>query len=946
IYCWEHNQHIIGIVVARIDLDRSLYKLLNNRVGLGETGETLIVNEDVLVLSQLRWYDNAPLNLHISAEPAINAANGKTGLTISADYRGEVVLAAYTYIPKTAWGFVCKQDLYELNAPIRDLIRNFAILFIISVLVVVLSVFWVIKRILRPIVNMNIAAKKIKNGDYTTRVAVCSRDEFATLANSINEMTASTESRIITQKGVADISETMIGQSSMQEFGSELLKELMGITGAHMSAFYILNEVSSEYEPFASVGANEELLKPFNVQNPEGEIGNALSKKSIYYLRNIPEDTIFKYKTFAGDAIPREIITIPVLANNIVVALISLVNIQKFSEECYDILKQSWAAINTSYSNLMASERTRVFAESLTRSNQQLEAQKEELQDQSEELQDQADELQQTSEELQEQNLELEAQRNHVEAANKLKSEFLSNMSHELRTPLNSIMALSRVLTMQAKDKLNDEENNYLEIIERNGKNLLTLINDILDLSKIEAGRMDVLPEFISIGSLLQIIKENMTTLSEERDLNLTLSIPDNLPQVETDESKLQQILTNIIGNAVKFTEKGSVDISVKHDQENIFIEVKDTGIGISKEMLPNIFDEFRQADGTSSRQFGGTGLGLAIANKMTEILGGNIKVKSKPGVGSVFTITIPIRWYSDKLNDDTNSSKIIRVQNAENKIPDLHDDLKIVKAVSETRILLVEDNPDAIIQLRAILEKEGYLIDVAGGGQQALDYLQHTIPDGVILDLMMPDIDGFEVLQKIKSNKKTKNIAVLILTAKDLNKEELEKLCSNNIQQLIHKGDVDIEGLLNKVQQMLENQPVLKSHIETSNLKPETSNLKPNVLIEEENLDNMTTIKAILKDKCNIYEAVDGEEGLKTAQSQLPDLILLDMALPKLSGGEVIKVLKENNKTKNIPVIAVTAQAMSGDNEKFIKAGCDGYIPKPIDQEALLAEIWRLLKK
>jgi len=491
-----------------------------------------------------------------------------------------------------------------------------------------------------------------------------------------------------------------------------------------------------------------------------------------------------------------------------------MVNIQKFSEESYDILKQSWAVINTSYSNLMANERTRIFSESLARSNQQLEAQKEELQDQ-------AEEIQQTSEELQEQNIELEAQRNQVEAANKLKSEFLSNMSHELRTPLNSIMALSRVLMTQAKDKLNDEENNYLEIVERNGKHLLSLINDILNLSKIEAGKMDIMPEFVSVGPLLQIIRENMLTLSEERGLNFTLSIPDNLPQVETDESKLHQILTNIIGNAVKFTQQGSVDILVNNDKENIFIEVKDSGIGISKEALPHIFDEFRQVDGSASRQYEGTGLGLAIANKITKILGGIINVKSKPGVGSVFTITIPIRWYLDKLTDDANSSKIISAQTTENKIPELNDDLKTLKPVSETRILLVEDNPDAIIQLQAILEKEGYIIDVAGGGQQAIDYLKHTIPDGVILDLMMPDIDGFEVLQKIKSNKKTKNIAVLILTAKDLNKEELKKLRSNNIQQLIHKGDVDIDGLLNKVQLMLGNQAVLKSHIETSNPKP-----------------------------------------------------------------------------------------------------------------------------
>ena len=232
-----------------------------------------------------------------------------------------------------------------------------------------------------------------------------------------------------------------------------------------------------------------------------------------------------------------------------------------------------------------------------------------------------------------------------VEEANRLKSEFLSNMSHELRTPLNSIMALSNVLITHAKNKLDDDENNYLQVIERNGKRLLVLINSILDLSKIEAGKMDVSHEFTSIGNLLLIIKENMQTIADKKELVLTLSIPDNLPQIDTDESKLHQVLLNMVSNAIKFTEEGEVSISANYDTNNVFIEIKDTGIGISKEMLPNIFDEFRQVDGTSTRQYEGTGLGLAIANKLVKLLSGNIEVKSELNEGSVFTITIPIKW-------------------------------------------------------------------------------------------------------------------------------------------------------------------------------------------------------------------------------------------------------------------------------------------------------------
>lgn len=1187
ILCLKHSNHIIGIMVVRINLENTLYKLLLNKVGLGETGETLIVNKDLIALNELRSQKDAVLNLKINAEPAVEAASGKTGITKTLDYQGKEVLAAYTYIPQMGWGFISKQDLSELNIPIRALVLTLLILFIISALIIVILVFWLSEKISKPIVDLDIAANKIRGGDYSVRTVVDSKDELASLANSINEMTASIESRIYTQKGVADISDTMIGQSSIQQFGSELLKQLMKITDANMSTFYILNEATKQYEHFSSVGVNEKLLSPFSAENPEGEVGNAISRKRIYYLRDIPENTIFNYKTSAGNAIPREIITIPILVDDNVVAIISLVNIHSFSKECYDILKQSWSGINVSYSNLMASERTQIFAEQLSQSNQQLEVQTEELQDQAEELQEQAEELQRSTIELQEQNIELENQKKQVEGADRLKSEFLSNMSHELRTPLNSIMALSRVLIMQAKDKLNDEENNYLEIVERNGKRLLSLINNILDLSKIESGKMDVEPKHTSIGALLQLIKENIQTLSEEKDIALNLNIPNNLSSVETDEARLHQVLLNVVSNAVKFTKEGAVDITVNQDSQNVYIEVKDSGIGISQEVLPHIFDEFRQADGTSSRQYEGTGLGLAIAYKLTQALGGIISVKSKLGEGSVFTISIPIKWHEDEfstkditiktrdlqtdkkiilvvdddpetvknisnhlkefgfktigttsgrealklaekyqpfaitldvimpemdgwevlqelknnlftkdipviivsISDDKDTgfalgavgyinkpvekkllvseiyklhalpdtvmivddneferehmSKIIEAENIntilakggteciellKNKIPDIlvldlmmpdmngfkvlekirknaktkdlpvivvtakdltkedkenlsgkissiitksdatqQDLFKEIQRIlaeleksrkmnipkrdgSKNNILIVEDNPDAIIQIKAVLENENYKVDIAGGGQEALDYLQHSIPDGIILDLMMPDIDGFDVLNKIRNTQETKNIPVLILTAKDLTKEDLSKLSSNNIQQLIHKGDVNIEGLLLKVSLMLGIEP-RSSKFEVSNInekeeifKPQTSNLNPTVLIVEDNPDNMTTIKAILKNKYAIAEAVDGEEGLRMSISLLPDLILLDMSLPRMDGEKVTRLLKENNETKNIPIIAVTAQAMKGDSERFIEAGCNGYIPKPIDPVELLTEISKLL--
>ncbi len=296
-----------------------------------------------------------------------------------------------------------------------------------------------------------------------------------------------------------------------------------------------------------------------------------------------------------------------------------------------------------------------------------------------------------------------------------------------------------------------------------------------------------------------------------------------------------------------------------------------------------------------------------------------------------------------------------------ENTIFTPDGDHNMGKDISETRILIVEDNPEAIIQIKTILENEGYIIDVANGGRKALEYVKETVPDGIILDLMMPEVDGFEVLEKIRSTEKTKNIPVLILTARDLTKNDYKRISFSTITQMTNKGDVDMDGLINKVKQMLGNEPQAVNKEEGIKVQKRDVNPDghrdpgadghrdreadlPNVLIVEDNPDNMITIKAIIKDKYNIIEAVDGAEGLKMALLKMPDIILLDMALPKMSGEEILQILKSNSETKSIPIIAVTAQTMKGDKEKLLEAGCDGYIPKPIDPEALVGEMDGLL--
>jgi CheY-like chemotaxis protein len=611
-------------------------------------------------------------------------------------------------------------------------------------------------------------------------------------------------------------------------------------------------------------------------------------------------------------------------------------------------------------------------------------------------------------------------------------------------------MALSRVLISQAAQKLSADEVNYLKIIERNGKNLLFLINDILDLAKIEAGRISLRPIRFSIGATLESILERLAPIAEEKDLTITRQIDADLPPIESDEIRVHQILQNLIGNAVKFTLQGGVTVRARCDGERVHISVSDTGIGIPEAELPHIFEEFKQVDGTSARAFDGTGLGLAIAYKSARLIRGDLTVQSTVGSGSTFSLTLPVRWGEPlpatvsavasprlpvarpasartvlivddepeasamlatflssegyhaisaasgeealrmveahrphailldvimpemdgwevlqqlKAGPDTRGIPVIIISKVEGRETGfamgaisyvqkpvsrqaLMSEIRKIEAGAALtatvaangqgagrRILVVEDNEVAMAQVKHVLEMAGYLVDTAQGGQEALDYIRHTIPDAIVLDLMMPEMDGFEVLDTIHSQEAASRVPVLVLTAKDLTLEEFKRLKGKNIKQLVQKGDVARERLLSKIRVMLDGN-------DTPGGKRERGGTTPSILVVEDHSDSLLAIRAVLGDRYLVLEATDGEKGLEMALSGVPDLILLDISLPKMDGLSVVRRIKADESARRIPVIALTASAMKGDREKILSAGCDDYIAKPVDAEALVQRI------
>ena len=500
-----------------------------------------------------------------------------------------------------------------------------------------------------------------------------------------------------------------------------------------------------------------------------------------------------------GDFKPREIITIPLLSDHETTAVLSLASIRGYDAGAIRLVKDVLGTLTARMNGVLAYRQIQELAERLDHQNRELESQKQELVAQTEELQAQSEELQAQTEELRAQTEELERQRLRVEEADRLKSEFLSNMSHELRTPLNSVLALTQLMIARGTGKDAAQEAEYLQVIERNGRHLLYLINDILDIARIESGRVQLTLTEIDPGETCARALETVRPLAAERGLELKSDCGD-LPRIFTDEDKLQQILINLLSNAVKFTDQGEIELAVEAVGDRVRFVVRDSGVGIAPEVLPYIFDKFRQADGSSTRRFEGTGLGLAICRSLAKILGGEITVESLVGRGSTFTLTLPQTCPEPQETADAapvpRSSPGTALVQPRPAPPAAQGEPPL--------ILVVEDNPVAALQIRTVIEEQGYAVQAVSSGAEALAALPQVRPDLIILDLMMPEVDGFQVLEQLRAMPATAAIPVLVLTARELTPEDRARLAHHHIRQFVQKGSLNREELAACVRRLL----------------------------------------------------------------------------------------------------------------------------------------------
>lgn len=536
---------------------------------------------------------------------------------------------------------------------------------------------------------------------------------------------------------------------------------------------------------------------------------------------------------------------------------------------------------------------------------------------------------------IEERTAELSAANAELARAARLKDEFLASMSHELRTPLNAILGMSEGLLEEVGGPITDKQRKSLHSIEESGRHLLSLINDILDVSKIEAGKMQLEIEPVSAKTICQASLRLIKQSAYEKQLKVSSHFDSSVDTIQADERRLKQILVNMLSNAVKFTpENGKIGLEMVGNAEEqvIHFTVWDTGIGISPEQLPKLFKPFIQLDSRLSRHYSGTGLGLVLIQRMAEMHGGSVSIESQVGQGSRFTVSLP--WHIEQSNKPFFGSTLNPEYQLKNSNLNIH------------RVLIIEDSSIVADQYRRYLNEFGVKEVVHLCTVTSLKEIVEFDPDVIILDIFLPDIPGWHILTQLKAETQTQNIPVIIASVID---ERSRGLALGAAEYLVKpiSGD-QLQQVLVKVLPASTSTPgQIKTKITTPVVSSPYQGEAPLILLAEDSEANINTIHDYLLNKgYRLIVARNGLEAITRAQEEIPDMILMDIQMPEMDGLEAIRRIRSNNQLAHTSIIALTALAMSGDREKCLAAGANAYISKPISLKGLITAIGALLNE
>lgn len=729
--------------------------------------------------------------------------------------------------------------------------------------------------------------------------------------------------------GSAAIDDAMRGEQTVATRSNQLLNQIAKYVEAEMAVLYLVDDKNPEVLLKAATYAYPGNA-PQRIKISDGIIGQVAAERKRKIWDSLPDD-YFDISSALGGTKPKHLLVEPIFFHSELKGIMEFAFLKPVSKKALSLFDNVNSIIGIGINTAQArvkmqalieetqaqseelesqQEELRVTNEELIHKTEMLQASEEELRVQQEELRESNSELEEKARLLSEKNLLIEEAREAIllkmeelEASGRYKSEFLANMSHELRTPLNSILILARILKDNKTKNLSPEEEKYANVIFKSGNDLLQLINDILDLAKIESGKIELLYENVAIQNIAEDLSLLFTELAKSKSINYHFSIADNLPEtVELDRFRTEQILKNLLSNAFKFTpDDGEVKLTFSlKDKDFLCVEVSDTGIGIPEEKQKLIFDAFQQADGSTSREFGGTGLGLSISKELAKYLGGKITLQSAAGHGSTFALIIPLKKpetdHQKVLQPSTtiNANQQVKPINIEKYAP---TDDSLSKKNKQPLLLVVEDDKVFSDFLKDYGQSKGFDVVQVYDGNLAFESAVDNLPDAILLDVMLPGIDGWKILKKLKSNSKTMQIPVHMMSAGD-------QTNANHLQS-------DALSFIKKPIDLNQLDDVFKQTIARN-----IANLNSILLVEDHQVQSDALAEMFRLRNVRVDQAYSGAETWELLAKQNYDCLILDLNLPDISGITLLEQIKEKEAYKNLPVIINTAMEL--DQEKL----------------------------
>ncbi len=984
----------IGIIAFQLPIG-PINKIMHRETNLGKTAETYLVGpdltlrsisilapeknliEDKILTSQTKLLKKQ-IDQEVKIEEMVHRAfiyNGPKGRPVFGIHHDFV-------IQNVNFGLIAEIQKKEAFANVTNLRRTMIFMVGLTGFIVIIFTIILVRRIIKPLLFLSEGARKVEQGDFDKPIKIKSKNEIGSLADSFNAMIESLKKNREYNRlqnwfktGQMELGETMAGLTDLTKFSTSIISCLAKYVKADIGAVYIVDKNDDDRLNLMGSYAFSARKHTVNQINfGEGLVGQAALEKQRILLTRVPVDYL-AVQSGLGEAQPRCIVVMPLVHNEKIFGIIELGALETFSEKTLEFLDLVSNSIAVAIQTILAHQKvgdllneTQIQAmelgvqqEELRQSNETLEKQAVSLKESETKLQAQQEELRLTNDsllaqsaELEEQTAQLEIQKSEIqnknidlentrialekkakdlEMAGKYKSEFLANMSHELRTPLNSILLLSKHLSDNKDGNLTKKQMECAVTVHTSGNELLNLINEVLDLSKVEAGQMALEIEDTSIKDITRSIERNFMPVAEEKGIDFDISISNELPEIiRTDAQRLSQILKNLLSNAFKFTDKGFVFFEIcRPDRDKICssnnscitaktiaFKVKDTGPGIKNHKQHIIFQAFKQADGTTSRTYGGTGLGLSISLEFAKLLGGDIQLSSIEGEGSMFTLYIPETFEGQQDYSPADSAPPEEAAKAglpstislEKEIPQsnytapptfqeeyVSDDRKVITPESRS-ILIIEDDPDFAKILRDVAREKGFKALVAESGETGLYMADFYTPNGIILDLGLPGMDGKTVISRLKDNLETRHIPVQVISGSDISREPMQLGAVGYFTK-----PVSMEALnsaFSRIDQVLSKEV-------------------KEVLVVEEDENIQKTIRDLIESETVKTTTVSTGNETKVLISENDfDCIILNLALPDISGIELLKELKKQAGFKT-PVIVHTTQELTPDERAVL---------------------------